>query len=140
MSKNGVEVIISTDFKAIGNLRRGKVRDIYDLGARLIIVATDRISAFDVVLPNGIPEKGRVLTQISEFWFEQTTDIIPNHLISTKIEDFPKNLLKYREELSGRSMLVICRSNVSCAVTYRDRDGLNIKRAGRYAEYSYRQT
>ena len=85
---------------------RGKVRDIYDLGDTLLIVATDRISAFDVVLPNAVPEKGRVLTQISKFWFAQTEKIVKNHLISTDVKDFPALCRPHAALLEGRSMLV----------------------------------
>jgi phosphoribosylaminoimidazole-succinocarboxamide synthase len=82
-------VILNTEFKKLNLKGRGKVRDIYDLGDKLIIVATDRISAFDVVMPNPIPDKGRVLTQLSQFWFDLTKDIIPIHLISTDVVDYP---------------------------------------------------
>jgi phosphoribosylaminoimidazole-succinocarboxamide synthase len=99
-------VVMKTDFPDLPPPRRGKVRDIYDLGDRLLIVVTDRISAFDVVLPNGIPLKGIVLNRISEFWFKKTSDIIPNHLISTEVDDYPDIFHKYRDVLSGRSMLV----------------------------------
>lgn len=85
---------------------RGKVRDIYDLDDRLLIVATDRISAFDVVMPNPIPGKGRVLTQMSTFWFGTMADIIGNHVISTDHADYPEACRPYREVLAGRSMLV----------------------------------
>ncbi|MBM3214389.1 phosphoribosylaminoimidazolesuccinocarboxamide synthase [Candidatus Poribacteria bacterium] len=85
---------------------RGKVRDVYDLGAQLLIVATDRISAFDCVLPNAIPDKGRTLTALSEFWFGLIGDIVPNHLISTRIADFPPVARQYADQLEGRSMLV----------------------------------
>lgn len=87
-------------------LRSGKVRDIYDLGDSLLLIASDRVSAFDVVLPNGIPGKGKILTQISIFWFRQMEDIIKNHLIATNVEDYPPQCRKYREQLEGRSMLV----------------------------------
>jgi phosphoribosylaminoimidazole-succinocarboxamide synthase len=83
--------------------RSGKVRDIYDLGDRLLIVATDRISAYDVVMPNGIPDKGRVLTQISAFWFEKLAGVAPHHLISTEMNDLPADCRD--EELAGRFML-----------------------------------
>jgi phosphoribosylaminoimidazole-succinocarboxamide synthase len=99
-------VISTTEFKSLTLKGRGKVRDIYDLGDRLLIVATDRISAFDVVMPNPIPDKGRVLTQLSKFWFELTKDIISNHVISTEVEDFPRECQPYREGLEGRAMLV----------------------------------
>jgi phosphoribosylaminoimidazole-succinocarboxamide synthase len=82
------------------------VRDIYDLGEHLLLVATDRISAFDVILPSGIPGKGRVLTKISAYWFRQMEDVIPNHIEATDIKDFPVSLKKYADILDGRSMLV----------------------------------
>jgi phosphoribosylaminoimidazole-succinocarboxamide synthase len=99
-------VILKTEFPDILLLNRGKVRDIYDLGEFFLLVATDRISAFDVVLPNGIPGKGRVLTQISIYWFEQMRDIIQNHVVATGVRDFPVNLHKYADVLEGRSMIV----------------------------------
>ncbi len=86
--------------------KRGKVRDIYDFEDKLLIVSTDRISCFDVVLPTVIPNKGEVLTKLSLFWFEFTRDIIPNHLITANADDFPEGLTKYKEILRGRSMLV----------------------------------
>lgn len=91
---------------SIGNLpkRSGKVRDIYDLGEALLLVATDRISAYDVVMPNGIPDKGRVLTQISAFWFEMLQDLVPNHLKSVSMQDLPEDLQE-QKELDGRFML-----------------------------------
>jgi phosphoribosylaminoimidazole-succinocarboxamide synthase len=85
---------------------RGKVRDIYDLGDNLLLVATDRISAFDVILPTAIPGKGKILTALSEFWFGIINDIIPNHLITTRFDQFPAACLPYRDKLEGRSMLV----------------------------------
>src|SRR3954470_24508353 len=87
-------------------VRRGKVRDVYDLGDKLLIVATDRISAYDVVMPNGIPDKGKILTALSLFWFEKFRHQFEHHLISTKVKDFPKELAKYNDQLQGRSMLV----------------------------------
>jgi len=111
-------VVMQTDLPGVKLLKRGKVRDIYDLGDQLLIVASDRISAFDVVMPNGIPDKGKILTQLSRFWFEQTADIILNHFISTDMEDFPANIQPYREQLEGRSMLV-CKAEplpVECVV------------------------
>ena len=83
------------------------MRDIYDLGDQLLIVATDRISAFDVVMPNPIPDKGRVLTQLSKFWFDLTKDIVPNHIILTEVEDFPEECRAFQEILRNRSMLVV---------------------------------
>ena len=99
-------VILRTELTDITLVKRGKVRDIYDLEEHLLLVATDRISAFDVVLPNGIPGKGRVLTQISIYWFKQMEDIISNHIVATKLEDFPERLHKYADIIEGRSMLV----------------------------------
>ena len=86
--------------------KRGKVRDVYDLGDRLLVIASDRISAFDYVLPSLIPQKGKVLTQLSKFWFDFTSLVCPNHLITTEIEKFPFSLHKHRELLEKRSMLV----------------------------------
>ena len=107
MSKNYQEIIVmETNFPKLILLNRGKVRDIYDFGDKLLIVATDRISAFDVVMNDGIPFKGKVLTQISDFWFEQTKDIIKNHVISSIIYDFPSECKPYWEVLRDRSMLV----------------------------------
>jgi phosphoribosylaminoimidazole-succinocarboxamide synthase len=100
------EIILKTEFPDIPLLKRGKVRDIYDLGEYLLLVATDRISAFDVILPNGIPGKGRVLTRISVFWFKQMEGIIQNHVIFTNVKDFPERLRAYGDILEGRSMLV----------------------------------
>ncbi len=103
----GSNVISTTEFKSLTLKGRGKVRDIYDLGDRLLIVATDRISAFDVVMPNPIPDKGKVLTQLSKFWFDMTRDIIPNHVISTEVKDFPEECRPYKEDLKSRTMLVV---------------------------------
>jgi len=100
-------VVSITDFKTLTLKGRGKVRDIYDLGDQLLIVATDRISAFDVVMPNPIPDKGRILTQLSEFWFDLTKAIAPNHVLSTEVEDYPKACKPYEEMLKDRSMLVV---------------------------------
>jgi phosphoribosylaminoimidazole-succinocarboxamide synthase len=100
-------VISTTEFKNLKLKGRGKVRDIYDLGDWLLIVATDRMSAFDVVMPNPIPDKGKVLTQLSKFWFDLTKDIVPNHIISTEVKDYPKDCEPYQEMLRGRSMLVM---------------------------------
>ena len=99
-------------------LFRGKVRDIYDVGDRLLLVATDRISAFDVVLPTPIPDKGRVLTQLSAFWFNRLSTIIPNHLLSTEPASYPPPLNQYSDQLAGRSMLVrkARRLDVECVV------------------------
>lgn len=98
--------IIETNFTALSLRQRGKVRDIYDLEDSLLMVATDRISAFDVVMPNPVPDKGKVLTQISLFWFDVMKDIIPNHVITSNVEDYPLICKPYADELRGRSMLV----------------------------------
>lgn len=100
------KILLTTDFQDIRLLKRGKVRDIYDLGEHLLLVATDRISAFDVVLPSGIPGKGRVLTQISVFWFQHMEPIIQHHVEAVDVKDFPVSLHKYAGELEGRSMIV----------------------------------
>lgn len=99
-------ILLRTDFPELKLLRRGKVRDVYDLGRELLIVATDRISCFDVVLGCGIPEKGRVLTKISLFWFDYLKDIIENHLLCADVEEYPKELTPYRNILKNRSMFV----------------------------------
>ena len=99
--------VLITGFETLTLRGRGKVRDIYDLGDSLLIVATDRISAFDVVMPNPIPDKGRVLTQLSKFWFDLTSEIVPNHVISAEVKDFPKECQPYKAILEGRSMLVV---------------------------------
>jgi phosphoribosylaminoimidazole-succinocarboxamide synthase len=98
--------VAKTDFDDLKIFKRGKVRDVYDLGDRLLMVATDRISAFDVVMPDPIPDKGKILTQISIFWFDSMKPLISNHIISTNTDDYPEECKKYAEILSGRSMLV----------------------------------
>jgi len=99
-----MSVIQETNFPGLTPAARGKVRDIYDLGDRLLIVATDRLSAFDVVMPTPIPDKGRVLTQLSLFWFELLKDVVPNHVLSAT--EFPAPFDAFRDQLVGRSMLV----------------------------------
>lgn len=102
-------VVLETHLESLGPKRQGKVRDIYDLGDKLLLVATDRISAFDVILPDGIQGKGYVVTQMSKFWFEwlwPMEDIIPHHLITAEVNEFPDACLSYKEILWGRSMLV----------------------------------
>jgi phosphoribosylaminoimidazole-succinocarboxamide synthase len=99
-----MRVIRETNFAGIAPAARGKVRDIYDLGDRLLIVASDRLSAFDVVLPAPIPDKGRVLTQLSLFWFDLLREVIPNHVLSST--NFPAPFDAFREDLEGRSMIV----------------------------------
>src|SRR5580658_2408681 len=87
-------------------VRRGKVRDVYDLGDSLLIVAPDRISAFDCVMPNGIPDKGKILTALSLFWFELFAREFPNHLLSADVKDYPAKMRPYADQLAGRSMHV----------------------------------
>lgn len=101
-----VDPIMTTELADVPLLARGKVRDIYDLGDKLLIVATDRISAFDVVLPTPIPDKGKVLNQLSLFWFAKTAHIIPNHLLTAEVADYPSSLRPQADILAGRSVLV----------------------------------
>ena len=97
--------VVETDFPTLTRFRTGKVRDVYDLGEHLLLVATDRISAFDYVLGSGIPDKGKVLTQLSAFWFEQLADVIPNHFVTLDTDRFPPAARPYAETLAGRAML-----------------------------------
>ena len=110
MKKPGdMQVMLETHLESLGPKQQGKVRDIYDLGDKLLLVATDRISAFDVILPDGIPGKGYVLTQMSRFWFEllwPMENFIPHHFITAEVNEFPDPCLRYKEILWGRSMLV----------------------------------
>ena len=99
-------IIIETNFSKLRFVKRGKVRDMYDVGDYFLIVATDRLSAYDVVMPQGIPDKGKVLTQISKFWFDLTKGIIKNHVVSTDVDEFPAECRQYADDLRGRSMLV----------------------------------
>lgn len=98
--------VVQTNLPGIRLHGRGKVRDIYDLGEQFLIVVTDRMSAFDVVLPTPIPNKGKVLNQMSAFWFNHFKDAVPNHVISTRVEDYPAQVHPFRDQLEGRSMLV----------------------------------
>ena len=98
--------LLETRLNGLAPHRQGKVRDIFDLGESLLMVATDRISAFDCVLGSGIPDKGRVLTQLSAFWFAQTTTLVPNHLITTEVSAYPAEMRRHADVLAGRSMLV----------------------------------
>ena len=107
-------VLTQSDIKEYPLLVRGKVRDVYDLGEALLFVTSDRISAFDVVLPNGIPGKGKVLTAMSLFWFELLRDVVENHLITAKVDEYPEPLRKYRDQLEGRSMMVVKAERVEC--------------------------
>lgn len=112
------QVVLKTDLKGIKRFSTGKVRDIYDLGDRLLFVATDRISAFDVVLPTGIPYKGKVLNGLSDFWFNFTKEIIGNHFVTSNLANYPEELKEYGELLSGRSMIVkkAQRIGIECVV------------------------
>jgi phosphoribosylaminoimidazole-succinocarboxamide synthase len=98
--------VMTTSLTGLGPRHQGKVRDIYDLGDKLLLVATDRISAFDVVMNEPIPDKGRILTQLSAFWFRHLADLTPNHLVSLKVEEFPPACRPFEDLLEGRTMLV----------------------------------
>jgi len=98
--------VLTTDIKEYPLFWRGKVRDVYDLDDKLLIITTDRVSAFDVVMPNGVPGRGRILVEISLFWFDFLKEIIDNHVIASDVDRYPENLHKYREILEGRSMIV----------------------------------
>ena len=99
-------MIFETNFKNLGKVKRGKVRDIYDFGDSLLIVSTDRLSAFDVIMPNPIPDKGKILNQISMFWFNKLSHIVKNHIITDDVVKYPDKCKQYAKELKGRSMLV----------------------------------
>jgi phosphoribosylaminoimidazole-succinocarboxamide synthase len=99
-------VVVETNLPDVKLIRRGKVRDVYEVGEHLLIVATDRISAFDVVLPGGIAGKGKILTGISLYWFGRMKEIVENHIVATEVDEYPPTLRKYRAVLEGRSMLV----------------------------------
>ena len=111
-------IVAETHLTDLKLLHRGKVRDLYDLEDQLLIVSTDRISAFDYVLPNGIPYKGHVLTALSEFWFDYTESIVDNHLITTDVAQYPDNVRTHADSVKGRSMLVhkANRIDVECVV------------------------
>ena len=99
-------VVLETEFSDLTLYARGKVRDLYSVGEYLLLVATDRISAFDHVLATGIPGKGKILTQLSLFWFDFLKDLVPNHLVTAEVNEYPSELRQYKDELDGRSMLV----------------------------------
>ncbi len=101
-----MEALLRTELDGVKLFARGKVRDVYDLDDRLLIVATDRISAYDCIMPNGIPGKGKILTAMSLFWFDLTRDIVPNHLITADVGAYPAPLRRFADQLEGRSMLV----------------------------------
>ena len=106
MANSNNETVLQLDLPGVKKLKSGKVREVFNLGDRLLFVATDRISAFDVIMPNGIPRKGEVLTQISYFWFAQTESFQPNHLLSRANDPLPKNLRPFASQLARRSMIV----------------------------------
>ncbi len=114
MKSNVEDVVLTTEIKEFPLLVRGKVRDVYDLGDSLLFVASDRISAFDVVMPNGIPGKGKVLTAMSIFWFDFLSDVVDNHFITADIGSYPAELRKYRDVLEGRSMIVTKAERIDC--------------------------
>jgi phosphoribosylaminoimidazole-succinocarboxamide synthase len=99
--------LLETSLPGVAPWKKGKVRDVYDLGDRLLVVATDRLSAFDVVLPTGIPGKGILLTQMSLFWFRLLADVLPNHVVTAEVSEFPAELRAFRDQLEGRSMIVV---------------------------------
>ena len=101
-----IKPIFETDFPELQLIKRGKVRDIYDLDDKILLIATDRISAYDVIMPNPVPGKGEILTQISLFWFKIMEDIVSNHLISSNVEEYPESCKLYADALNRRSMLV----------------------------------
>lgn len=106
MNLTQTPVLLETDFPGVSRHGRGKVRDVYEVDGRLLIVATDRISAFDYILPTGIPDKGRVLTQLSIFWFDFLRDVTPTHFLTAAVDQYPEPLRRFRDQLEGRSMLV----------------------------------
>ena len=99
-------VLLESELPGLERYARGKVRDVYRAGDKLLIVATDRISAFDYILATGIPDKGKVLTQLSVFWFDFLRDVTPTHFLTADVSRFPDSLPRYRDQLEGRSMLV----------------------------------
>lgn len=101
-----MNAVLDTDYPDLELIKRGKVRDIYDLGGSLLLVASDRISAFDVVMPEGIPDKGKILNQFSLYWFEVMKSLIPNHVITGDVSEYPRQCRPYADELRGRSMVV----------------------------------
>ncbi len=108
------DVLLKTEITEYPLMVRGKVRDVYDLGDTLLFIATDRVSAFDVVMPNGIPDKGKVLTAMSLFWFDYLKDVVNNHLVTADVDQYPRPLQKHRRELEGRSMIVAKAKRIDC--------------------------
>ena len=117
VAAHGQAVVLETHLD-LPRFTRGKVRDTYDLGDRLLLVATDRLSAFDVVLPTGIPDRGRILTGLSAFWFDRLRALLPNHVLTADVEDFPASLRAHRDVLRGRAMIVrkLRRVDIECVV------------------------
>jgi len=99
--------LLDTSLPGVALWKRGKVRDVYDLGDRLLVVATDRLSAFDVVLPTGVPGKGILLTQMSLFWFRLLAGVVPHHVVTADVAEYPEGLARFRDQLEGRSMIVV---------------------------------
>ena len=112
------EPLLRIELSGVPVFRRGKVRDTFDLGDRLLMVSSDRISAFDVIMPNGVPDKGKVLTQLSNFWFGRTADLVRNHLVATDTAEFPAELQPHADQLRGRAVLVrkAERIDIECVV------------------------
>lgn len=106
MSDNQTSVLLESNLTGIKLIARGKVRDVYQMGDDILFIATDRISAFDVVLPNGIPRKGEVLTKLSIFWFDFLKDLLPTHFLTANVDEYPEDLHQFSEQLAGRSMMV----------------------------------
>src|SRR3712207_5418397 len=132
------EPLLQIDLPGVPLFRRGKVRDTFDLGDRLLMVSSDRVSAFDVIMPNGIPDKGRVLTQLSNFWFARTADLVRNHLLATDPADFPAELRPHADLLRGRAVLVrkAQRVDIECVVRgYLDRKSTRLNSS--HANISY---
>src|SRR4030095_6771185 len=131
---------IATDLPEFQLVRRGKVRDVYEVDGQLLMIATDRISAFDVVLPTPIPLKGAVLTQLSRFWFDMLRDLVPHHMISANVDEFPEQLKKYRSLLRLRTLLRLklemFRVQVSREVIARAPAGRSTARPARFAASS----
>ena len=106
MTETGTSVLLESNLPGVELVARGKVRDVYQAGEHILFIASDRISAFDVVLPNGIPRKGEVLTKLSIFWFDFLKDVVPTHFVTANVDEYPAEVHEFRDQLEGRSMLV----------------------------------